>query len=872
LVSRQESEGKSIPRVSPLISNFGTGEISPKAKGRVDADRYKQSLDTCENYVPTIQGGLIRRSGSSFVAEVKDSTKAVRLERFEFNTTQAYIIEFGDYYIRFYKDNGAITETGVAITGATAANPVSITAVAHGFTTGDDIEIASVGGMTELNGRRFRVVKTGANTFTLTDNAGTAINGTAYTAYTSGGTASRVYTKPFRTITSISRANPAVVTSVGHGFSTGDHVYIQGCDGMPNINGRTYKVGSAAADTFNLLYLDGHNVNTNTAVYPSAATTGTVSNSPYSESEVFDLKFTQSADVLYITHPSHPPRKLSRSGHTSWSLSVIDFADGPFLGVQEKNDGTFANTASGTNITLTPSASTGLGITITASSALWNFPTVDTGDVGRLVRIKNGGGQGYAKIIANASNTSTVAYADVIVDFTSTSATSTWKLGAFSNTTGFPAFSYFHEDRLCFGSTTNFPQRFWHSYTAEYENFSPSSTGADAVSDVNSFYSSLNSGDVNSLRWATSDEKGLLMGTVSSEWIVKAGSSAAAMSPTNISQKKASNYGSENIAPIQVGKTTLFVQRAGRTLREILYFYDVDGYQSQNLTLLAEHIAGPGFTQLAFQKEPISLLWAVRDDGQLCAMTYERDIESLRAGWSRHIVGGYSNSGQTADAIVESVACIPNVAQDADEVWIVVKRYINGRTVRYVEYLNDFYDDLDEAEDLVFVDGSVSYDGSPTSTVTGLWHLIGQSVSICADGMVLPNQTVPSTASLTLSISASKIHVGLPIRARVKLLRFEAGSANGTAIGKNRATHRAALMLHRTTGMSIGYDFDSMDEITFRTSSDPMNEAVPLFTGIKSLNVSSGHDFENQLCIEQTQPLPGMILAIAVQMDLEDRQ
>src|SRR3990172_8026943 len=124
-----------MPKVSPLQSNFNGGEFSPLLYGRVDVDRYKTGLKTCLNYLPTVQGPITRRPGTKFVFPTKDNGIA-RLQSFEFSITQAYMLEFGNTYIRFFKDNANITNTPITITGATQANPVVITAVAHGFSNG----------------------------------------------------------------------------------------------------------------------------------------------------------------------------------------------------------------------------------------------------------------------------------------------------------------------------------------------------------------------------------------------------------------------------------------------------------------------------------------------------------------------------------------------------------------------------------------------------------------------------------------------------------------------------------------------------------------------------------------------------------------
>ena len=227
-----------MARVAAQLTNFTGGEFSPRLEGRNDLSKYTSACKTLENFVIYPHGSAARRSGTQFVSEVKDSSKKTRLIPFEFSTTQTYMMEFGNQYIRFYKDNGAILEGDVTISGATQANPVVITATGHSYSNGDEIEISGVVGMTELNGKRYLVANKTTNTFEITNIDGTNINGTGFTAYASGGVANRVFE-----------------------IST-----------------------------------------------------------PYLTAELFELKFAQSADVMYITHPNHEVEKLSRTGHT---LSLI---------------------------------------------------------------------------------------------------------------------------------------------------------------------------------------------------------------------------------------------------------------------------------------------------------------------------------------------------------------------------------------------------------------------------------------------------------------------------------------------------------------------------------------------------------------------
>ncbi len=310
------------------------GYISPKMRGRIDLDFYKQSLDYLINYIVTPQGEVNYRPGSVFVSSTRNNNKA-RLIPFIYNTEQAYVIEVTDLFMRFYKDHGLITDTPKNITAITNAAAAQVTIAGHGYVVGNPIYFDGVGGMHQINGMEGTVASViDANNFTVN------INTTAYTTYTSGGTGAKIievaspytdaqlfefdYTQtndtmyiahksyapykltrsshtswtlgtyaitsnPFGTtkaatkaITAITKANPAVVTSAGHGYTNGQIVYIDAVVGMTEINKKSFTVQNVAANTFelkdydstlNTAYTSGGTVAVFTAFsYPSRVT------------------------------------------------------------------------------------------------------------------------------------------------------------------------------------------------------------------------------------------------------------------------------------------------------------------------------------------------------------------------------------------------------------------------------------------------------------------------------------------------------------------------------------------------------------------------------------------------------------------------
>ena len=720
-----------MARTHPIQTNFTAGELSPKLFGQTNLDKYSNGVETLENMTVFPQGGATRRSGSRFICEVKNSANTTRLIPFEFNDEQAYVLEFGDQYIRFFKDQGQITEADKTITGITKANPAVVTtSTSHGYSNGDDIWINSVGGMTEVNGRRFTIGNVTSTTFELT-----GVDSTNYTTYTSGGTAAKVY---------------------------------------------------------------------------EIAT-------PYTSAQVFDLQFAQSADVMYIVHPSHEPEKLSRTGHTSWTLADVVFEKGPYLDT---------NT---TTTTLNPAShtvGTGVAVVASATTGINDGDGFQSTDVGRLLRFVDGHG-----VITAVTDTLNITI-EILVDMGSATASADWQLGTFSDTTGFPKAVTFFEQRLIYGGTTSFPQTIFASESGFFDNFDVGDS-----SDAKAFVYTIAANKVNVIRFLA-PARDLIIGTAGGEFIVGR-PTGEPLKPGNVNITQQTTYGTHTTQPVQIGNTVLFVQRQKRKLRELGYNFGDDAYVAPDLTLLSEHITEGGIVDVDYAQEPDSIYWAVRNDGVLLGMTYLRTQDIV--AWHKHTLGGTS-------AAVKSVSTIAEA--DEQETYLIVSRTINSATKQYVEYLDSTLNQ-DSA-----LSGTVT--GSSTS-VTGLDHLEGETVQILIDDAVYPTQTVTNgaiTVSLPSSFGSKTIEIGLGFTSTIKTMKPEAGSQAGTAQGRKKRYNEVSVRLLNSVGVTI-----NGDQLPFRTSADEMGEPIPAFTGDKRVT-NLGWDREGQITIQQTQPLPLTVLSI----------
>lgn len=583
---------------------------------------------------------------------------------------------------------------------------------------------------------------------------------------------------------------------------------------------------------------------------------------PYGESDLAGLKWAQSADVMYFAHRSYPPHKLERRGHTTWSLTEVAFDDGPYLD---------ENTTS--SRTLKASATSGVGITITASG---HAPFVES-DVGRLVRLRPSGEPGWAVITEFISQEQ--VRADVKRNFGSTAATANWRLGAWSSERGYPGVVTFFEQRTAWASTDSQPQSFWMSQSGDLENMRPDSYegGAIEVQDDDGLDFTIAADEVNAIRWMSPGRQ-LILGTSGGEWSVT--SDGPVVTPLDIEVKRESTNGSADIQPLRISSIVLFVQRARRKLRELVFSLETDGFRTPDLTILAEHITESGLREIVYQQEPDSQVHCVREDGVLATLTYQRDQDVV--GWSRHIFGG---SFQGGAPVVESVATIPGSvaagSQNRDEAWIAVKRTIDGSTFRSIEVMEatfegpnpEAFDDgaafdtevLARQREAFYVDCGLSYDGASTQTLSGLDHLEGETVAILADGALHPDRIVAGGA-ITLQAPASVVHVGLPYRHVFASLKLEAGAAAGTAVGKVKRVHGIALVLLHSLGLRIGPSIGRLEDVPLREVGDAMDTAVPLFTGERFVSFEGDFERDARIVISGAAPLPFTLLAAAPEL------
>lgn len=817
-----------------MQNSFNGGIWSPSMEGRTELAKYPSALYRMENFLIDPRGPAVFRPGFRYINGAKFHNKASRLIPFEFSTTQAYQLEFGDGYIRFFRDQAIITKTAQAITGISKANPAVITYDgADTYANTERCVVAGVSGMVEINNREVTVanLNAGANTFECS-----GLDSTGFTAWSAGGTIAEIYE----------------ITS------------------------------------------------------------------PYAEADLPDIKYCQSADVLYLWHPDYAPRKLSRTAHTSWTLSTINFQP-PAVKEQGKSPAATLTLAAVTGLNIqvdlsaggfldgdvgrviqsgvgrasiiafnsatqvhvdiiddfadvgpiaagswtilgspvgdiTPSALGPVGSICTVVSTAAAPNLFIAGDVGKYILVHDG----YIKITAYTS--ATQVSGQILKELSAVTATASWTLEstAWNATDGYPSCGTFYEERLCVAASPAYPETVWGSAVGDYESH------LRGVADADAFEFTLTGKEVSIIQWIEPDEY-LLIGSVGKISRLGPQDTGKALTPTNVVAKRQSPDGAANIMPVAAGNAVLYVQRtgfdgeAGLKIGELTWSWEKEKYVTPDMLLLADSVARPGIAGIAYQLQPNSVLWAYRTDGGLLSFTYLREQDV--AGWAEHPIDGE----------VESVSVIPG--DGYGEVWAVIKRTINGATVRNVEMMAAIFTDsaatyvTNKGLNAFFVDCGLTYNGVPATVISGLAHLEGETVAVLADGGYAGTTTV-TNSKITLRTAASVVHVGLPYDGILQKMRPEIPMRDGTAQGRTKKVNELNVRVYCSGPFEVGPDTNNLDTCEDKERDVILGDPYPLFTGDLPIGYDESYNKDARIMIVQDKPMPLTVVAIMPEMSV----
>jgi len=898
---------------SPLRrSSFVGGEVSPPVHARVDLQAYASWLKTCRNFIVVPQGGVKNRPGSQLSTETKFSQR-VTLVPFVFNQDEAYILEFGDNYVRFIRNGAQVVDELAApyeiatphlqdeareFKGRTAQSadvlfiphhnhrPVELQRRAETDWTIADIVIAPDIEKPE----DWLVVNTATgDTFNPLKSWWYVI--TAVNALTGGESYASVAKNATINLSSV---HPTTITLL---------TPVPGASGYNIYRGRNFGVygyiGTMVGDTF---YDDGQ--------VPDYTLTPLSDPASLSTIPTLQTPSIRDMDAAPFQNPNFSIR---------WYYAVSAF--GGSGESYASNDWDRTGVLAGIN----PSPS--YHVTVNIAAAI-------VGAVGYNVY------RGTSKTnLGFIGTTATLTFIDtgVTPDYTQQP---TFPLpyqapGApptlFDAPGTFPSVAAFMDQRLILAGSDDKPDTLFGSRAGNYRNFGASSPAGDD----DAFEFTLAALTVDRIRGLV-HSRVLMAFTGSSEWAIK-GTRDAALGPSSVDAKAHAHYGSGDLAPLAVGGRVLFAQREGGSVREFRFDFQLDGYTAEDdRSVLAKHmLEGHSIVDWAYAKGPDSVVWLVRDDGVLLGMTYLPQHDVI--AWHRH----------ETDGLVESVACIPE--GDETAVYVAVKRSVQDIDRRFVErFSSRQIEDISEA---VFLDCSLTYRGpdrtnfflqltnetgweaDDTATLQivgpddGSWvagsqlvmtdsdgrryratltadmagsyvivrfeqpipvglrggfvsgyggqswtralksfqlqHLIGKVVSALVDGNVVDGLVVDANGIVELPNPGVVVTIGLPYTSEIETLDINLDGRSLQTVKK--VVGKVWFEVNASRGLWVGEDASRMREWKQRVVADgavDMSRATPTATGRDYVAISGGWGLNGRVTLQQRDPLPVEILSV----------
>ena len=547
---------------------------------------------------------------------------------------------------------------------------------------------------------------------------------------------------------------------------------------------------------------------------------------PYTSDELNEVRYAQFGNIVYITHPFHPPQKLVRTSDTSWSLSPLAFIHNALT------DYFYENARIRFQIV-------GDATAYTAGS---KFTFTSAGGAGPCTVAFTGIGYGQAVVASKPSSpaevwTVTCVFANsirqewTVVGSVTGASTHTW------STNNYPAAVAFYQQRMFLAGTPSNPQTIWCSAIDDYINFTLGPDDKDGVQ-----VTLANSSNDLILHLAGSPNN-LLIQSYANEFIME--SSNGTYTPKTAIAKPQTKFGCNLVTPIRVGPAVVFVQRDGRRVRAISYDISIGSNKAKDLTIISEHITESGLIDIAFQQDPDYVVWCIRNDGQMLSLTYLDENETT--AWARH----------DTDGLFKAVACIPE--NNSDRTYVCVERTINGVVKKYIESIDYI---LESLSDCTVFGSSVT----AKKVWTGLGHLEGKSLAIVADGSNATPKTVVG-GSVTLELPAKNVSFGLPYTTTIELLHPNPAPSqipNGTAQGRQLSINEVTLRLYETIGCSV-----NGIEVPFNRVGDLMDTAPVPYTGDKKV-AAVGWKTPNNIKIQQKLPMPFTLLAVICKCTVND--
>jgi len=751
-------------------TSFTAGELTPRLYGRADTSEFARAVETAKNAVLLPHGPIARRPGTKYIASTK-SNQAVRLIRYQISQDNSYILEFGNLYIRFFTQSGQLLSGG---------SPYEIVSP---YTTAqlDEIQYVQTGSSMYLVHPEVPpqlLVRNDTLDWTITE-----------LEFSPPPTVEDGFS-PNVTLT------PSATTGYGVTFTASSATFLEGDVDRQIINLTTGETGTAVITSVTSSTVCKADILTPfTDTSAIAAGDWKLDLSP-----VCDLEFSSaqvgaitSVYAKYLEGSKGSPATITGISKANPGVVTTSaahgFAPGDRVVVSNVKGMTQVNgkvytvgTTTSTTFQLKDDNNNNLDTTnyttytSGGSVALLltdiQVPAFRSADEGKYI-LANGGVLEIVNVISDKE-----VEAVVLKGLNSAEDTSNWSLEepTWNADRGYPSAVGLYQQRLVLAGTTKQPQTVWFSETGVFDGFG---IGPD---DEDSIEIDLTSNEVNKISWVAAS-RDLIIGTSGAE-ITISPASQAGLTPSSIEQRTRTYHGSRAQQPALVREEVLFIQGSNRKIRTFRYDFNLDGYTGEDLTFLSEHITEGGIKELVYSQEPDTIVYAVMNNGDMVTGTYDRSKQVI--GWSRFDTDGEFERVQTI------------TSGETDQIWLVVKRTINGSTKRYIELLTPQTQDSDTAG---YSDSFLIYSMPKTisgislaspAVVTATAHGYSNGDTVVIKGLVDPyegslDEDKPNMSSINgniykvANVTANTFELKTLANANVDLTGFNAYGSGGVA-------------------------------------------------------------------------------------------
>lgn len=828
-----------MPRVDPVQSNFTAGEVSPKLFGNFEIEKYKQALATCNNAIVEVTGGVRRRGGTEFIKEVKDSADTTILQKFSYKGEDHHILEFGDLYIRVYKDRAQVLD-GTPVEIVTTYTKAQVSDLR--FTQDEEALY-----ITHKDHAPAKLTRTSDIAWTLTNLEFDILTNKLYSVCWSPELSIFVAVSIITTDNYVKISKDGIywetyLTGIDEAWASicwssdlelfcavGDDAVMTSPDGITwtertpaEANGWIDVVWGSGAGVFVAISLNG----TNRVMTSPDGVTWTARSAASSETWIKVCWSEESTLFVAVATTSGTYDCMYSADGISWTGVVI--SGDTWASICWSQDLELFCIVSGdapvpgSQVYTSPDAITWTGRTGATNDVDWRdiiwaseltlfIAISNEGTVDQMIMTSPDGITWTSRTAPKAYRWEAISYSpylkklvaiafseDGYLDAVMTSIDGiTWTI---QYTTGisspewvsgnYPSLCWFFEQRFFLASTPDQPNKVWGSRTTQYNVF-------DIGTGLDNEAIAITLKEVTKLLWAISSTS-IILGADNGVFKLASNASNEAMTPSNARPVRLLDMGGAFIDALNIDGKVVYVQKGLKKLKRFEYELISDTYKTTNLLILCNHLTGSGLTKIVYVDEPNSIIYGLRSDGKLMGLTY--DIEN-------NIYGGFLLEIGGTDTAITSIA----ISGDSDEIWLIVSRTIDGGTVQYVEILTEGLEADDDIEDATFADSFVTKTGSGFTTFDGLDHLEGETVQVLADGLSQGAKVV-SSGAVTIT-AADKATAGLPYTTTLETLPIEGGNPIGSAMSKIKRISKVVLRLYRSSTFLLSDLLDNTPDI-----------------------------------------------------------